>query len=84
MTAAGIRIVNSILLSTFGSVDPVKRIPFAEMLSVIAAKTPSDVLTSRESFIGKRTAVRKAFVIDTFNAFQTGSGPEFGMLDLYL
>jgi hypothetical protein len=76
ITVAGIRIVNSILLSTFGSAAPVNKIPFAEILSVIASKVPSDVVTSTESFIGKRTAVRNAFVIRIFDPIYSSHGPE--------
>src|SRR5271168_988404 len=58
ITAPGILIVNSILLSIGGNVLAVKRIPLAEMFSVTASIVPSGVVTCSARFIGKRTAVR--------------------------
>jgi hypothetical protein len=54
----GIRIVNSIRLSTPGRSGPVNKIPFAEILSVVASSVPPEVSRRNASFIGNRTAVR--------------------------
>ncbi len=58
ITAEGIEIVNSILVSTAGRTSPTNNRPFAEMFSVIASISPWGLCTCKASFIGKRTAVR--------------------------
>src|SRR5215469_16920852 len=50
-------IMNSIRLSTSGSRSLTKSRPLAEIFSVTASISPCSVCRSRDSFIGKRTAV---------------------------
>src|SRR5580704_4768243 len=61
MTAEGMAIVNSILLSMSGKCSLTNRRPLADMFSVTASSSPCSVWTCRASCMGKRTAVRTGF-----------------------